>query len=258
MAALCACLCLTGTTYGDDAKVTITSIPSTLGPGERAEVKVDLLNTGDEDWQPDTLVRIAAIKDPRGNDVDRNHETPFSAECKLGGILAPWDTASKYGVKTLTIEGPPQRGTWTVEVWVQVGSTRLKEGATAEVNVVQDYYGRLTTLRVPTVPTRGQVVKWQIIALNSGKVAWDGADISVRCRVKRTISGHQSDGKKAFEQHYEFADPLDLVYPDDTCTFEGKFTAPPEPGKWELEWQLYDRPKKRYFGQKGTITIEIK
>jgi len=237
-----------------EAKISPEKSSLTLKPGQKAAVGLDVENTGDTSWPENTHVVIRAISDPGGRTA---RGTTFDAEVKVGA-LNPGEGRSLSGSTAPEIEGATWRGDWKLEALVEADGKEVRGAATFEVTIEGSYDGKFGSPRVPKSLKPKEKDDWQFTVTNKGDLRWDEDTVCLKSVLRRTISGKDKDGEKAFEKTWTDETNGEAVDEGDSHKFTVGIVAPPTPGQWTIRWYLYDVQKKKDFGSYVETTIEVK
>ena len=201
--------------------------PPALAPGARAQVRVELINLGDQTWSEEQRDRLAYHwRDARGEVVVRDGE-----RTRLPAALPPGQSLAL----TATLVAPPAPGSYTLE-WALVREGRFwyPSPARGEPVVPVDVGPALEAwslepLELPAaLPARGRGSA-QVRLCNLGPSAWSSALGDALSYRWLGPEGQITEGIRT---------AIDPVQDPGACrTLRADLLAPERPGRYRLEWE---------------------
>ncbi len=239
---------------GFDVDVVGITCPSKMEPGKRYKVTVRYKNVGELSFGgTDYKVIFEVERSPAGAKAQRDD---FRFEVPVGGqqplnLVAAGATADE----TAEVLAPDWEGEWVMVAYLTKDRKRFGSDLKKTISVSGRYVGQIERLTVEEKFTPGRSYPLNVRVKNTGATKWLKGAALLKTEIKAQVQGSiMSEGKKALV----FDEPVaEEVPPGGVYEFKRRITAPKSPGKWQVEFQLFDRDDGKPFGKTILQWIEV-
>jgi hypothetical protein len=214
----------------DDARFVSQSVPSSLQPGQRAQVSITMENIGESTWTRNDGYKLGS-QNPQDNKL-------WTGSTRI--YLDPSDSIAPGQRKTFTFEitAPSKPGLYPFQWrmvregvgWFGQHTRNLMIHVKAPADAVDD--AQFLSQSVPSNLQLGQKTQVSITMKNTGSAPW------VHAQGYKLGSQNPQDNKMWVGVTRIYLDPSETIEPGQIKTFNFEITAPSEPGIYNFQWRM--------------------
>ena len=223
-----------------------------MAPGQPYTVSVTVRNTGYSSWSRNDTVTLATINAP-DNDAAQFNNSLYTIDAD-----SPVKTGADY-TWNIKMVAPRWNGNYTIEYRMKNGNTYFGDPLVQHVTVGDagssvEFIPQQTVWYPPIGSTSIQRNAWLNVSVtvqNLGREGWSEDD-----QVRLGTVDYEPNNATLFNPSLLFhMAPFVIVNPGDTCTWKFKLHAPPDPGKYLLEYRM--KKGDAWFGKTLSVYITV-